>query len=160
MAGETERGVQEPSVLTMIDMTDPYTSTNRCVDRLFAVWAKHGRCILAVDYDDSVHAFRDQTDTHDRAHGLLRRAKDLNCLIILFTAGEPARYPDMIAYMTAHGFVPDSINETPKDLRLSVGNHGKPYYNLLLDDKAGLGQALDILEWTLDRIDAARDLNG
>jgi hypothetical protein len=43
-----------------------------------------------------------------------------------------------------------SINENPIDL--PFGNNGKIYYNILLDDRAGLGQALDTLNKTIELI--------
>ena len=94
-------------------MTDPYSSTDRCVSRLLDVYAKHGSIIIATDYDDTLAPFRDQTDTYPRTHALMRRCKALGFKIILFTAGEPERYPTMIQYMTDLGFAPDSVNENP-----------------------------------------------
>lgn len=35
---------------------------------------------------------------------------------------------------------------------MPFGNHGKMYYNILLDDRAGLGQSLDILSQTLENL--------
>ena len=44
----------------------------------------------------------------------------------------------------------DKINESFEDV--NHVNCGKIYYDILLDDKAGLGQALETLQIVLDRI--------
>jgi len=56
----------------------------------------------------------------------------------------------MIEYMADHGIKISSINKNPIDL--PFGNHGKIYYNHLLDDRAGLESALKILKSLIDRI--------
>lgn len=135
-------------------MTDPYASTAKCVRRLLDVYRTHGCILVACDWDDTLAPFREPSDTHDRAHDLLRRCKRLGFKIMLFTAGAPVRYEGMLRQMNAWGFAADSVNANP--IPLSCGNSGKPYYNILLDDKAGVGQAMDILEWTLDIIETER----
>jgi hypothetical protein len=46
----------------------------------------------------------------------------------------------------------DCINTNP--IPLKYGNNGcKIFYNILLDDRAGLGQALETLEVLLNKID-------
>lgn len=113
-------------------------------------YRRHGALLIFVDYDDTVFDYRDSGDSHPRVLGLLRRAAAQGHLVSLFTAAVPARYPEMVDYMRIHGIPIASVNANP--VALPFGNHGKPLYNLLLDDRAGLGQACEILERTLEQI--------
>ena len=54
-------------------------------------------------------------------------------------------------HMLGQGIVLDSINKNP--IPMPYGNHGKIYYNILLDDRAGLGQAYDTLTELLKMIE-------
>lgn len=131
---------------------DPYLSTNRCVARMFREWQKHPRQIICVDYDDTCDDFhRKEGHTHEKVLALVRRAQAHNFYIVVWTASIPERYPMMISYLAERGITVDSINKNPIDL--PFGNWGKIYYNILLDDRAGLQQACDTLEKTLDLID-------
>jgi len=52
---------------------------------------------------------------------------------------------------------PDKVYDTVDTIKLPFGNNGKIYYNILLDYRAGLGQALDALEIFLDNIQNSRE---
>lgn len=82
---------------------------------------------------------------------LLKRCKEHNFYIVLFTASDPIRFPFMHEYMNARGVQVDAINENP--IPLPFGNHRKIYYNIFLDDRAGLSSATAILAALLHKID-------
>jgi hypothetical protein len=48
----------------------------------------------------------------------------------------------------------DSINENP--INLPYGHHGKIYANIYLDDRAGLNEALNILEFAMYKIKGSK----
>lgn len=131
-------------------MQDPYTNSSVCVERLLKEYKKHGKLILAVDFDDTVYPYHGTTDTHIRTLSLVKAAQDIGFYIVGWTASSPVRYPMINQYFARHGIILDSINKNPIDL--PFGNNGKIYYNLLLDDRAGLGQACDILDAVLAHI--------
>ena len=61
--------------------------------------------------------------------------------LILFTAKETQGQIDQcVKYCEEGGYKPDYVNESP------VMNTKKPYYNILLDDRAGLFEAVTNLE--------------
>ena len=53
----------------------------------------------------------------------------------------------ILEYCKEIGINVNSINTNP--IKLDFGNNGKVYANIYLDDRAGLLQALDILEETM-----------
>lgn len=124
-------------------MTDPYTDTEVCVNRLYKEWKRHNKLIVAVDFDDTVFPFHNQDDTHHHVMNALAKCQQLGFYIVIWTASNPDRYEMISKYMEDRGIRVSSINKNPIDL--PFGNHGKIYYNILLDDRAGLGQALNTL---------------
>lgn len=135
--------------LQTLNMNDPYTDTSICVARLYAEWQKHPRLVLAVDFDSTVFPWKDDS-THTRVLSLVKKAQEAGFYIVIFTASAPERHQFMMTYLENRYIYVDSINKNPIDL--PFGNHGKIYYNLLLDDRAGLGQACDTLEQLLEKI--------
>ena len=131
-------------------MNDPYIDTDNCVERLLKEYAKHPRLIVAIDFDSTVFPWKEDSD-HHRALSLIRRAQKAGFYIVVFTASSPDRYQFMSAFLQERHIYVDSVNANP--IPLPFGNNGKIYYNLLLDDRAGLGQACDILEQVLNEIE-------
>lgn len=132
-------------------MNDPYTDTDLCVNRLLREHSKHPRLIVACDFDDTVFPYHGGSSTHERVIRLLQRCSARDFHIVVFTASSPDRYPFMQTYLSERGIKVSSVNTNP--ISLPFGNHGKVYYNILLDDRAGLGQACDVLEGLMDRLD-------
>lgn len=95
--------------------------------------------IVAIDFDDTIFPYDNPKDTCNKIISLVKRASKLGFIIILFAAREGERLEWAISYMKALGIAPDYVNSSP------VIGGGKPYYNILLDDKAGLGQAYECL---------------
>ena len=131
--------------------TDPYLHVHDCAIRLFVEWQKHPQLIVAVDFDDTVFDFHLSGSTHEKVIALLKRCQALGFYIVLFTASAPERHKFMNDHMLGQGIVLDSINKNP--IPMPYGNHGKIYYNILLDDRAGLGQAYDTLTELLKMIE-------
>ncbi len=133
-------------------MTDPYLDTNTCVTRLFVQWQKTPRILLALDVDDTIFDFHQKGHTYPRVIALVRRAQAHGFYIILFTAAKNERHPSILEYCHSIGIYPDSINRNA--VPCEYGNDGaKIFYNFFIDDRAGAGQACEILEKTLDLID-------
>lgn len=126
-------------------MTDPYLDQARCVSRLMDEWRKHGRLIVAVDFDSTVAPWPvGSEDSHDKLISLVKECSDLGFLITIYTASTTERWPMMRAFMEGHGIKVASVNENP--IELPFGLWGKIYYNVLLDDRAGLSAAYETLQ--------------
>ncbi len=133
-------------------MTDPYTDTAACVARLLKMYAQHPRLLVAVDFDDTLFDFHKTGAAYPRAVAAVRAAQAAGFYITIFTASAKDRYPFIMEHCRSLGIVPDAINRNV--IPSPFGNDGKIFYNIFLDDRAGLGQALDILEQTLAAIAA------
>jgi hydroxymethylpyrimidine pyrophosphatase-like HAD family hydrolase len=131
-------------------MNDPYLSTARCVIRLLSAYREHPRLIVAVDFDDTVFDFHNHGYKFPKAIELIKRAQAAGFYIVGFTASKPERYPFIQEHFESLGIKLDAINTNV--IPSAYGNSGKIFYNILLDDRAGLEQAMDILSRTLNII--------
>lgn len=128
-------------------MTDPFTKNYNCVQRLLKEYQKHPKLIVAVDFDDTVYDFHNKGNSHEEVWDVLRRCDKLGFYIVCFTASLPVRFSSIEKHFESKGVKLSSINKNP--IPLPFGNHGKIYYNILLDDRAGLGSALETLQTAL-----------
>ncbi len=119
---------------------------NKYIERLCREWLQYKNIIIAVDYDSTVSPYHTIDNPEDIAKciELLKKAREVGCYIIVHTSCNEDRYEDIQKTFRDNGITIDSINENPFDL--PFGHNRKPYFNILLDDRAGFKEALDILE--------------
>ena len=111
-------------------------------ERLSDAYEEHDRLIIAYDIDDTVRPYKSKSCEDVKA--LIRRAKRiLKPYFIVFTAN-PHKEKN-VAFLEAEGLPYDAINENA-DFIGRYGDGLKVYYNLLLDDKAGLKESYDALD--------------
>lgn len=72
----------------------------------------------------------------------LQEAKSRGHVLVCYTANDD--YAKVSSYLEYHGLTPDYYNDSP------VASKGKIYYNIFLDDKCGLHEALTILNTFLE----------
>lgn len=131
--------------------SDPYFDTERCVERLFQVYQKHSNIIIACDFDETIYPFHNPNDEFTKVIELLRVCSNMELTILIFTSGLNERHELMRQYCENNNIKISGINENLPDMKF--GRDGaKIYYNILLDDKAGLGQAYEILTKTINKI--------
>lgn len=130
---------------------NPFFNTDYCVGLLYERYKKYGKLIIAADWDDTVKAYREKFDPTE-IWDLLKICSDLGFPIVIYTAAPPDRWESMREFIAAKDIKILGINVNPLNKGIGVGDNGKIYYNLLLDDKAGLGQAYEILRQTVDKI--------
>ncbi len=135
--------------------TDPFLFSDLVLKRLFKEYDSHPRLIIAVDFDDTVFDYSGRGSTHEKVLELLRKCKKANFYVVVFTASKPERFSFITEYMTEQGIEIDSINKNP--IPLPFGNHGKIYYNILLDDRAGLKDSCDVLSSLLEYVLCDKD---
>lgn len=127
---------------------------NKYVTRLVQEWEQHGKIIIGVDFDDTISPwkFKDKEDLEklDRIIQILRIARETGAYIVIFTACNSDRYQEIQEYCEKVRLPIDCINKTPFDL--PYGNNGKIYANIFLDDRAGLDEALSMLEHCMYKI--------
>jgi len=133
---------------------DPYMNYKSCVDRLMKEWDEHGNLFVAFDFDNTVFDYHGKGFSFPVIEFLLKECKKEGFKLILFTAKETKDELDRcVEYCKKRGYEPDFINENP------IMNTKKPYYNILLDDRAGLQSAAEMLSVAIMRKRLARKQN-
>lgn len=121
---------------------------NKFIKRLTAEWNQHGKIIVAVDYDDTISPWGFKTDGDksemDFLINLLKGVKQTGAYLVIWTACHSDRFEEITQYCRERGLEIDSINKNPIDL--PYGHNGKIQANIYLDDRAGLNEALNILQ--------------
>ena len=133
---------------------DPYFSTTLCVEKLFEQYKKHGNILVAFDYDDTIHDYHKKGYEFPKVMEILRECSVLGLTMILYTGNEDI--DNILNYLKGQGIRVDHVNCSPIE-----AHKKKPYFNILLDNNAGLGQAYEILSLTLLKIkEKKNDSNG
>lgn len=116
-------------------------------ERLKRDYENHDRIIIAYDLDDTVRPYLTQ-DCSKVMDTIKRAKKILNPYFIVYTANRDKKFN--IEWLNDNYMPWDSINSYPDysyfNKFKTYAPDGKLYYNLLLDDKAGLDEALLALE--------------
>jgi len=122
------------------------------VNRLLEEWKQHGRVIISVDYDDTLSPWKlGNKEDQLRTKKVVREARLTGAYVVIFTACDPKRYPEIHAFCKSIDFPFDAINKNPIDLPYGGHPGSKIFYNINLCDRSGLPQALDILEAAMYR---------
>ena len=127
---------------------DPFTHKEMVKKRWKTELEKYGKLIIAFDFDYTVHNYREEDNfTYDVVMQLLRDWRPYAHFIV-FTASPEERYPYIKKYLEENNIPYDKINE---DI-LERNYTRKIYYNVFLDDRAGLGETVEILTEILEEI--------
>lgn len=124
---------------------DYFLNDKNCIDRLISEYNKYGSLIIAYDFDSTVFDYYQNGSTFDEVINLLRECKKMGFHLTVFTSCNDDRFPEIKDYLTKNNIPFDGINETP-DFIPFKGR--KVYFNILLDDRAGLSSAFHQL-WTV-----------
>ncbi len=123
--------------------------------RLTQEWKKHSKIIIAVDFDDTISTWG--LNTKDECNFVIEKLKtyqEMGAYVVIFTACKEDRYKDISDFCYNNGLTISSINKNPIDL--PYGNVSKVYANIFLDDRAGLFEALEILDGALANMRALK----
>lgn len=123
-------------------MNDPFLLRQICIDRLFNEWRRYGSLIVAYDYDNTVFDYHSRGDKFDGVVELLKACRSMGFHLTVFTSCNDDRFPEIKRHLASNNIPFDAINETP-DFIPYKGR--KVYYNILLDDRAGLKEAYEQL---------------
>lgn len=127
---------------------DPFTHKEMVKKRWKTELEKYGKLIIAFDFDYTVHNYREEDNfAYDAVMQLLRDWRPYAHFIV-FTASPEERYPYIKNYLEENNIPYDKINE---DI-LERNYTRKIYYNAFLDDRAGLGETVEILSEILEEI--------
>lgn len=111
----------------------PYLSDNYCITRLIAEYRKYGSLVVAYDFDNTVYDYHKQGHDYSEVIELIRECHQYGLILIVFTAEEDTL--KVSNWLTAQNIPFDLINENPPFFQ---SESRKIYWNVLLDDRAGL----------------------
>ncbi len=114
---------------------DFYLNTDNSFNRLLAEYKKYNSLVVAYDFDNTVYDFHGKGLRFDDVIELLRKLKTINCYLIIFTGNDDTEF--VKRYCDDHKIPYDAINKNPSFFQ---SESRKIYYNVLLDDRAGLAQ--------------------
>lgn len=132
-------------------MKNPYLTVEGCVDRLYQEYKKHPKLIIACDHDDTLYDFHNKGYDYSDTINVLRRCQEHGFYIVVFTGTPKEKWNDIFAYWDKLGINITGINKNP--INLPFGNDGKIYFNVLLDDRGGLGQTIEVLNKLINKIE-------
>lgn len=123
----------------------------RYIARLVREWKEYKKIILAIDFDDTISPWKFDNFMFQQVFKLIRDAQELGAYVVVFSSCKKDRFEYIRQYCRNHGKIEiDGINENV--IELPYGNEHKIYYNHLLDDRAGLMEAMVILSIAMMRI--------
>lgn len=123
---------------------DYYLSKRNFYNRLKKEYYKYGKLIIAFDFDDTVYDFHKKGRSYKKIINLLQEWQAYSYLI-LYTASDESRYESMKSHLMKNEIYIDAINE---NISKNVPQGGKIYYNVFLDDRAGLNTSY----WALKKL--------
>lgn len=115
-------------------------------ERLKQDYLVHKSLFVAFDYDNTVFDYHSQGINYSKIIDLLIVCKSLGFTMILFTGNEGDKLDVIKKDLSSRNIPFDLINENP------LMKTRKPYYNILLDDRAGLKEAYNNLKKLTDEI--------
>lgn len=119
----------------------PFCDYN-CVVRIEKEIDTYGKLVIGFDFDNTIFDVHNKGGNYKIIIDALKECKDLGWTLCLYTAESDEEWLRWkIGYCKHFGIEPDYVNESP----LLKGTK-KPFFSLLLDDRAGLQSAYLILK--------------
>ena len=113
-----------------------------CIKRLEKELNTYGNLVIGFDFDNTIFDVHNNGGNYKDIIDALKECKDLGWILCLYTAESNEEWLKWkIDYCKHFGIEPDYVNESP----LLKGTK-KPFFSLLLDDRAGLQSAYLILK--------------
>lgn len=121
--------------------------------RLLVEYEKYGKLYVAFDFDNTIFDYHNNGGDYSQVINLLKECSELGFTLILFTSNDDVtKHNWMKEYCSHFSIKVDYVNENP-----IVLNTKKPYYNILLDDRAGLESAWCSLSYVVETIKRKQD---
>jgi len=130
---------------------DHYINNDNAINRLAEEWSKYGKIIIAYDFDDTVYDFHKKGFFYNDVISLLQRCEKVGAHFIVFTANDEIEI--IKQYLNINKIPYDKINENMEFVKFTAR---KIYYNIMLDDRAGLQSAYECLLKSVEKIENER----
>ncbi len=115
------------------------------LNQLIDVYEKHGKIIIGVDFDDTVFPFNKSVANINRCNEVVEILRELKpySIICLWSVADAQSLVYKEHIMDLYGIKPDHVNDSPLN---KWGESKKVYFNIQLDDKAGLNETIQVLK--------------
>lgn len=132
-------------------MNHPFNDKG-AAERLLQEYRKYKTLIVGFDFDNTIFDFHQNGGDYSEVIELLRECRRLRFNLCLFTIEDRMdwKYKECCKL----GIKPDYVNESPVVFE-NGGN--KPYFNIFLDDRAGLESAYRILKQVVEYANTESD---
>jgi len=127
-------------------------NNSRCLIRLIDEYHKHKHLVVGFDFDNTVYDCHELGMDYSEVIDLLKECKELGFILCLYTADtSDEKIAWKAKWCEEMGIGPDYINESPL-----MNGTKKPFFNILLDDRACLESAYSMLK---DVVEIAKQEN-
>lgn len=122
-----------------------------CLERLKNEYDKYGKLIVAFDFDNTVYDFHKNEGDYSEVIDLLKECIKLEFDLILFTVDEdPDKVSEKVRWLVSNDLWSYKSSYFFVNTGPLFSRSRKPYYNILLDDRAGLEESYNILKQVVD----------
>lgn len=124
----------------------------RCARRLLWEYQNYEHLIVGVDFDNTIRPVKPDSSCEEVIELLRRCSKDPKITLCLWSiCSSQEEEQEKLDYCESLGITIDHINYSPFQISSYEGR--KQYFNVLLDDRAGLESAYNNLKYVLDNAD-------
>ena len=123
----------------------------RCAERLLAEYKKYDELIVGIDFDNTIKPINPEHDCEEIISLLQRCSQDPKIVLCLWSICQDEKEIEFkVNYCTERGIKIDYVNTSP--FKMGIGS--KQFFNVLLDDRAGLESAYCNLKYVLDNVES------
>lgn len=115
-----------------------FLNNKLCINRLVEEYYKYKELIIAVDFDNTLYDYHGKGYKFTETIELIRECKRMGFCIIIYTCSGDERYPEIKKFLNDNNIPFDYINKNSPKITFAKN---KLYYNIFLDDRAGLKSA-------------------
>lgn len=117
-------------------------NTEGASKRLIKEYETHGKLVVGFDFDNTIFDVHNAGINCSEIINILQECKKLGFTLCLYTAELREDWLKWkVGYCKHFGIEPDYVNESPL-----IPGTKKPFFNILLDDRAGLESAFQSLK--------------
>lgn len=118
------------------NLVHPFATTG-AIDRLKEELETYGKPVVGFDFDNTIFGYHNNGRNYNDIIEILQKCKRLGFTLCLFTSeSNEEKLKRKVTYCKYFGIEPDYVNDSP----LFPGTK-KPFFSILLDDRAGLKSA-------------------
>lgn len=126
------------------------------LNRLCQELDTHKKLVIGFDFDNTIFDVHNKGGDYSQIINVLQKCKELGWTLCLYTAELREDWLKWkVDYCKHFGIEPDYVNESPL-----IKGTKKPFFNLLLDDRAGLEEAYTLLIKVIDYADSKSNQQG